>query len=410
MAVRKKSRSKKKTSSLRGKVRKVVKKSLKKAKRSARAVASRSKRPAKKAIRKAGRVAKKAVKKVAKVVISAQTPNHKIRCAINGFGRIGRMVFKAALENKNLEIIAINDLTPVATLAHLLKYDSVHGRFDGEVSSTKKGLLINGKSIPLYAEKDPEKLRWGHHRIDLVFECTGRFLTRQLSRKHLKAGARKVLLSAPHKCPPSEDPIKTIVLGVNDKTLRKSDVIVSNASCTTNCFAPMVKVLDDSFSVRNGYMVTVHAATATQHLVDGPDTNLRRARSALNNIIPTSTGAAKAIGKVMPKMAGKLAASSVRVPLADGSICYFVAEVTKKVDKAAVNIAFRKASLKIPTVLSYCNEPIVSSDIIDDSHSAIFDSLLTAVEGNHLVTVAAWYDNEWGYSCRMIDIAVLMFS
>jgi len=403
MAGRKKTRSKKKTSSLRKK----VKKRVKKVKNSAKKAVRKAKKPAKRVVRKAGRVAKKAVKEAVKAVTSAR--GHKLRCAINGFGRIGRMVFKVALANKQLEIVAINDLTPVSTLAHLLKYDSVHGRFDGEISTTKKGLVINGKEIPLHAEKDPEKLPWGKHRIDLVFECTGRFLTRQLARKHLKAGARKVLLSAPHKCPPSEDQIKTVVLGVNDETLKKSDVIVSNASCTTNCFAPLVKVLDDSFGVRNGYMITVHAATATQHLVDGPDKKLRRARSALNNIIPTSTGAAKAIGKVIPKMDGKIAASSVRVPLADGSICYFVAEVNKKVDKSLVNAAFKKAAGKIPSVLYYCNEPIVSSDIIDDSHSAIFDSLLTAVEGNHLVTVAAWYDNEWGYSCRMIDVALLMF-
>lgn len=356
------------------------------------------------------RALKKVVRNSSHAPTSRHSPSRKLRLAINGFGRIGRMTLKAALNDKQVEVVAINDLTPAKTLAYLFKYDSVHGTFDGEVKAGKNSLIINGKEIPLFAEKDPASLPWGSHRIDLVIECTGRFLSRDLSRKHLKAGARKVLLSAPHKCPSSEDPIKTIVLGVNEKSLRKSDVIVSNASCTTNCFAPLVKVLDDNFGVRNGYMVTVHAATATQHLVDGADSKLRRSRSALMNIIPTSTGAAKAIGQVIPKMDGKLAASSVRVPVADGSICYFVAEVNKAVDEKTVNAAFKKAAAKIPKVLSYRNEELVSQDIIDDPHSSIFDSLLTEVEGKHLVTVGAWYDNEWGYSCRLIDVAKLLFS
>ena len=320
------------------------------------------------------------------------------------------MTFLAGLGNAHLEFVAINDLTAPKSLAHLLKYDSVHGRFAGEVGYTDRSLIVNGKEIPVTAVADPEQLPWGAMRVDLVFECTGRFLNRTVAAKHLKAGARKVLLSAPHKCTPSEERIKTIVLGVNDKELKPADAIISNASCTTNCFAPLAKVLHDNFSMKHGSMITVHAYTSTQHVVDGPDKDLRRARAAAVNIIPTHSGASEAISQVIPALSGKFSAQAVRVPVADGSICYFVAVVDKKVDAGIVNRAFQTASQgNLNAVIRYTDEPIVSSDIIHDPHSCIFDAGLTVVEGGHLVTVAAWYDNEWGYSCRMIDIGLLMF-
>lgn len=323
-----------------------------------------------------------------------------IRVAINGFGRIGRMVFRASKGHDDIDIVAINDLTDNKTLAHLLKYDSVHGRFDGEVKATDNSLIINGKEIKAYAEKDPENLPWGDLDIDVVIESTGFFLTKELVSKHLIAGAKKVLLSAP----PKDDDIKTIVLGVNDKEITEDEVILSNASCTTNCFAPIAKVLHDNFGINVGFMVTAHAYTVTQRLVDGPHKDLRRARSAALNIIPTSSGAAKAVAKVIPEIGARLHSSAMRVPVADGSVIYFICEIKKHASVEEINDLFRNVSNNhMKDILEYCEEEIVSSDIIGNRHSCIFDSLRTTVDKD-LVKIVAWYDNEYGYSCRIVDM------
>jgi len=331
-----------------------------------------------------------------------------IRVAINGFGRIGRMVLKAGLKDKNIDFVAINDLTDNETLAHLFKYDSVQGIFDGDVKASSDSLVIDGKKIKVFEEKDPEDLPWKELKIDVVVESTGFFNTNTLAYKHVKAGAKKVVVSAPCKCETNdkgvcEIPLKTLVLGVNDKEY-KNEEIISNASCTTNCLAPMVKVLNDNLGIKKGFMTTVHAYTSDQRIVDGPHKDLRRARAAAANIVPTTTGAAKAVTEVIPALTGRLDGIAIRVPIPDGSVTDFVCEVSKKTSAEEVNKLFKEASEKMKGVLEYSTAPLVSSDIVGNPNSCIFDSLLTSVIEGNLVKVLGWYDNEWGYSNRMIDL------
>jgi len=333
-----------------------------------------------------------------------------IKVAINGFGRIGRMVLKAGLKDPKIEFVAINDLTDNKTLAHLFKYDTVHGIFPGEVKATENELIINGKKIKAFAEKEPEKLPWKKLKIDVVVESTGFFRTNVLANKHIKAGAKKVVVSAPCKCETNkkgvcEIPLKTLVKGVNEHEY-KGEKIISNASCTTNCLAPMVKVLNDNFKVKKGFMTTIHAYTADQRIVDGPHKkDLRRARAAASNIVPTTTGAAKAVTEVIPELAGKLDGMAIRVPVPDGSVTDFVCEVEKETSIEEINKLFKSVSKnELKKVIEYTEEPIVSSDIVGNPHSIIFDALSTKVIDKKLIKILGWYDNEWGYSSRMIDI------
>ncbi|MEM4755947.1 MAG: type I glyceraldehyde-3-phosphate dehydrogenase [Candidatus Woesearchaeota archaeon] len=327
-----------------------------------------------------------------------------IKVAINGFGRIGRMVFRAGCNDPNIHFVAVNDITNTKTLAHLLKYDSVHKRFPGEVIPTPDGLLINGKFLKVFAERDPERLPWKELGIDVVVESTGFFTEREGAQKHLKAGARKVLISAPAK---GQD--FTIVKGVNEHLYNPSlHHIISNASCTTNCLAPIVKVLHDNYGVEKGFMTTVHAYTSDQRIHDAPHTDLRRARAAAENITPTTTGAASAVAEVIPDLKGKLDGMAIRVPVPDGSITDFVAILKREVSKEEVNTLFRNVSqYHLKGVLEYTEDPIVSTDIVGNPHSCIFDALCTKVHGS-LVKVVAWYDNEWGYSCRVIDVVKII--
>ena len=324
-----------------------------------------------------------------------------VRIAINGFGRIGRAVFKIALE-KGLNIVAINDLTSVDNLAYLLKYDTVYRRYDRKVEAKGKNLVVNGKKIPVFGETNPENLPWKKLKVDIVAECTGFFAYREGASKHLKAGSKRVLISAPAK-----DPDITVVKGVNDYKLKRQK-IVSNASCTTNCFAPIVKVPNDNFGIRKGFMTTVHAYTGDQRILDGPHKKWRRGRAAAMSIVPTTTGAAKAVCEVLPEMKGKLDAIAMRVPVADGSIVDFVAETDESVTAEEINKTFMKASKgKMKGIMEYMEEEIVSSDIIGNPHSCIIDGLSTRVNGN-MVKVLGWYDNEYGYSNRMVDILKTM--
>jgi len=323
-----------------------------------------------------------------------------VRVGINGFGRIGRLVFKRMMQLGGFEVLVINDLTDATTLAHLLKYDSVHGKYPADVKATANGISVGGKEIKVLAEKDPSKLPWKELNIDVVLESTGVFTKREKLQLHLDAGAKKVILSAP----PKDDIDAIVVLGVNDEAIKPEHKIISNASCTTNCLAPMVKVLDDAFGIKKGFMTTVHAYTNDQVMLDQPHKDLRRARAAAVSIIPTTTGAAKAVGKVLPHLKGKLDGFSLRVPTPDGSITDFVCELNKEVTKEEVNAAFKKASeTNLKGYLEYCEDPIVSVDIVGNPSSCIFDSLSTMVMGN-TVKVMGWYDNEWGYSCRMVDL------
>jgi len=325
------------------------------------------------------------------------------KIAINGFGRIGRLAFKILLQNPNSEVVAINDLTDNKTLAHLLKYDSVHGKFPGTVSYDDNSITVNGKRIEVYAEAKPENLPWKSLGVDVVIESTGRFTDTDSAGKHITAGARKVIISAPGK----GEGLKTIVLGVNDDVLTGEEEVVSNASCTTNCLAPMVKVLDDLCGIENGFMTTIHAYTSDQRLQDAPHKDLRRARAAACSIIPTSTGAAKAVGEVMPHLKGKLNGNAMRVPIPDGSVTDFTCVVRNPKSVAEINAAFKAASENGPMkgILEYTTDPIVSIDIVGNSHSCIFDSDLTMVIGN-TVKVVGWYDNEAGYSHRIADLAI----
>lgn len=329
----------------------------------------------------------------------------KIRIAINGFGRIGRLSFRRLIEKENMEVVAINDLTDNATLAHLLKYDSVHGKFKGDVSSDQDSITVNGHKIHAYAERDPKNLPWKELNIDVVLESTGRFVDEAGAGMHLTAGARKVVISAPAK-----GNIPTVVLGVNDDTLTGDETIVSNASCTTNCLAPMAKVLDDVFGIEKGYMTTVHAYTADQNLQDGPHSDLRRARAAALSIVPTSTGAAKALGLVLPGLKGKLDGYALRVPTPDGSLTDLTVILKKEASVEEINNALKKASeTTLKGILEYSVDPIVSIDIVGNTHSCIFDSQLTSANGT-LVKVVGWYDNEYGYSSRVADLIGKLFN
>jgi glyceraldehyde 3-phosphate dehydrogenase len=324
----------------------------------------------------------------------------KTKIAINGFGRIGRITFRNLIQMDNVEVVAINDLTDNATLAHLLKYDSAHGIFGGEVSSDADYLYVEGAKIHALAEKDPTQLPWAKLEIDVVIECTGRFTDAEKAGMHLSAGAKKVVISAP-----GTGDVQTIVLGVNDAEINHERKIYSNASCTTNCLAPMAKVLDEAFGIESGFMQTVHAYTADQNLQDAPHKDLRRARAAAISIVPTSTGAAKAVGLVLPHLNGKLNGSSLRVPTITGSITDFTVTLKKAATVAEVNAAFKAAAEgPLKGILQYTDEPLVSVDIIGNKHSCIFDSGLTIVLGN-TVKVLGWYDNEAGYSARLADLA-----
>ncbi len=323
----------------------------------------------------------------------------KIRVAINGFGRIGRLSFRQLLTKENVEIVAINDLTDNATLAHLLKYDSVHGKFAGTVSSDGDSLTVDGNRINAYAERDPKNLPWKQLNIDVVLESTGRFVDEAGAGMHIQAGCKKVVISAPAK-----GNIPTVVLGVNDDTLTGQETILSNASCTTNCLAPMAKVLDDVFGIEKGYMTTIHAYTADQNLQDAPHSDLRRARAAALSIVPTSTGAAKAVGLVLPQLKGKLDGNAMRVPTPDGSLTDLTVVLKREVTIDEINAAMKQASEgAMKGIVEYCTDPIVSIDIIGNPHSCIFDSQLTAVNGT-LAKVVGWYDNEYGYSSRVADL------
>ncbi len=326
------------------------------------------------------------------------------KIGINGFGRIGRCFFRAATA-AGMDIVAVNDITDAKTLAHLLKYDSVFHKFSGTVKASADGLSVNGKEVKVLAIRDPAEVPWSKFGADIVVESTGLFTNREMAAKHLKGGAKKVLISAPAK---GQD--VTIVPGVNmDKYDAKAHTIVSLASCTTNCVTPIVKVLNDSCKIRHGFMTTAHAYTNDQRILDLPHHDLRRARAAAISIIPTSTGAAIATTEVLPELKGKLHGIALRVPVPDGSIVDFVAEIVQPTTPEYVNEAFRKAAEgPMRGVLEYSEEPLVSSDVVGNPHSAVFDSLSTMVLDNTLVKVFAWYDNEWGYSNRLVDMAKVM--
>lgn len=328
-----------------------------------------------------------------------------VKLAINGFGRIGRKVFREALEQKDLEVVAINDLTDAAMLAHLLKYDSVHGIFNADVSSEGDYLIVNGKNIRVFAEKDPSALPWKEEQVDIVIECTGIFSTTQAASKHIEAGAKKVILSQPAK-----DDMPTFVMGVNeDQYNPATDHVVSNASCTTNCLAPVAKVLQDQFGIKRGMMTTIHSYTNDQRILDLPHSDYRRARAAAESMIPTTTGAAAAVAKVLPILKGKLDGMAVRVPTPNVSIVDFVAELDKNVTVEELNAALKKASQnELKGIMDYNEIPLVSRDYNGNTASSTVDGLSTMVLGDNLVKVLAWYDNESGYSARCIDLALLM--
>ena len=327
----------------------------------------------------------------------------KINVAINGFGRIGRVFFRIAFANPTINIVAINDITDSKTLAHLLKYDSVHGKFNGEIKHDNDHIYINGNEIKIFASKDPENLPWKALDIDIVIESTGHFLTRETAQKDLTAGAKKIILSAPA----TDDTIKTIVLGVNDELLSSDDIIVSNASCTTNCASPMLKVLRQ-WGIEEAYVTTVHSYTGDQRLHDAPHKDLRRARAAAMSIIPTTTGAAKALGKIFPDLEDKLGGCGMRVPVPDGSLTDITCVLKDYPNVEQINAAFKQAAeTDLKGILEYSEDPLVSVDVIGNSHSVVFDSDFTSVVGN-LVKVIGWYDNEFGYSSRLVDLVIKM--
>jgi len=324
-----------------------------------------------------------------------------VKVAINGFGRIGRLVFRVIQNDPNVEVVAINDLTDAKTLAHLLKYDSVHGRYPGNVSFEGDTLVAGDAKVKVLAERDPSALPWGAMNVDIVVEATGVFRAKAQIENHIKAGAKKVVLTVPAK----DEIDNTIVLGVNDDELKASDKIVSNASCTTNCLGPVAKILHDTFGIKRGLMTTIHGYTNDQVILDLPHSDLRRARAAAENIIPTTTGAARAVGKVIPALNGKLDGGAMRVPVADGSLVDLVCELEKDTTVEEINAAMKKAADgPMKGILEYTEDPIVSSDIIDNPHSSIFDALSTTVMGGNFIKVMSWYDNEWGYSNRVVDL------
>ncbi len=326
------------------------------------------------------------------------------RVAINGFGRIGRLVFRAA-QGGNLEVVGINDLTDAATLAHLLKWDSIHGRFDGDVAADGDAIVVNGVRIPVTAERDPAKLPWKANQVEIAIESTGIFADREGASKHLEAGAERVLITAPAK-----DPDVTVVLGVNGDSFDPAKHrIVSNASCTTNCLGPVAKVLHDRYGIEAGWMTTIHAYTNDQRILDFPHSDLRRARAAAVSMIPTSTGAARAIGLVMPDLQGKLDGFAMRVPTADVSVVDLAVQLGADADGDAINQAMREAADgPMKGVLEVCDEPLVSNDFKGNPHSSILDSAYTKVMNGRFAKVMSWYDNEWGYSNRVVDLAERM--
>lgn len=328
-----------------------------------------------------------------------------VKIAINGFGRIGRNVFKVLESRNDVDIVAINDLTAPATLAHLLKYDSVFGVFNGTVEAKEQSIVVNNREYKIFAEKDPTQLPWKELGIDIVLECTGKFRDREGLMKHIQAGAKKVIISAPAS--KGTDVDITVAIGVNDDKLTKDHILISNASCTTNCLAPVVKVLQENFGIEYGFMNTIHAYTNDQIILDSPHKDLRRARAAGLSIIPTSTGAAKAIGLVMPELAGKLNGSSMRVPVPDGSVVDLYVFLQKDTTAEQINATLKKyAESSLKGILQYCEDPIVSHDIVGNTHSSIVDAELTFVTEKRFARVVAWYDNEFGYSNRLAEIAV----
>jgi len=327
-----------------------------------------------------------------------------MKVAINGFGRIGRLVFRAARDT-DLEFVAINDLTDAKTLAHLLKYDSIHGRYPGEVTCEGNNLVVDGKSIPITAEKDPNKLPWGNLGVDVALECTGRFRSKDQAMAYIKAGAKKVLISAPAK---GHD--GTFIPGINaDEYDKAKHDIISIGSCTTNCLAPMVKVLMENFGIVKGFMTTIHAYTNDQRILDFPHSDLRRARAAAVSMIPTTTGAAKAIAEVFPALKGKMDGCAIRVPTVDASMVDLAVILEKETTVEEINAAMKKAASEKPLSITfeYCEDPIVSVDVIGNPHGSVFDSLMTMTQGN-FVKVFGWYDNEWGFSVRMVDMIKMM--
>lgn len=326
------------------------------------------------------------------------------RIAINGFGRIGRLTLRNLLKKDDIEVVAINDLTDNRTLAHLFKYDTMHGKFEGEVSSDDDSLYINGKKIVCTAIRNPEELPWKELNVDVVLECTGIFRSKSKAGLHLKAGAKRVVISAPAK----DDDVPTYVIGANADKMKASEEIVSNASCTTNCLVPMVTTLDNNFGIEQFFMTTIHAYTSDQNIQDGPHSDLRRARAAAENIVPTSTGAEAAVVLVAPHLKGKIAAHAIRVPVATGSLVDMVCVLKKGASIEEINQKFKDAAdSNLKGVLEYCTDEIVSSDIVRNPHSCIFDAGLTQVNGN-TCRIVGWYDNEAGYSARLADLAEMM--
>jgi glyceraldehyde 3-phosphate dehydrogenase len=323
-----------------------------------------------------------------------------IRVAINGFGRIGRTTLRVMIQRTDMEVVVINDLTDAGTLAHLLKYDSVHRRFNGTVKAEGASIVVNGKPIPVTAVKEPAQLDWKKYEVDVVIESTGKFLDRASAQAHINSGAKRVILSAP----PKGNDIPTVVLGVNDHILDANDPIISNASCTTNCAAPMIKILDDNWQIDDGYITTVHSYTGDQRLHDAPHKDLRRARAAAVSMVPTSTGAAKAITKIFPHLDGRLGGCGIRVPVPDGSITDITCQLKKLPTAEEINAAFRKAAEgELKGILEYTEDPIVSIDIVGNPYSCVYDAEFTSVVGN-MVKVMGWYDNEMGYSARLADL------
>jgi len=328
----------------------------------------------------------------------------KKRIAINGFGRIGRLTFRNLIKNSDVEVVAINDLTDNTTLAHLLKYDTMHGRFDGTISADETHITVNGQKIAALAVRNPAELPWAEMKVDVVLECTGIFLDREKAGLHIQAGAKRVVLSAP----PKADDVPTFVIGANEDQIKDTDTILSNASCTTNCLVPMIMTLDKAFGVEQFFMNTIHAYTSDQNLQDGPHKDLRRARAAAMNIVPTSTGAAKAVVLVVPHLKGKIAAHSMRVPVATGSVTDVVATLKSVQTVESINAAFKAvADGHLKGILEYNTDEIVSGDIVRNQHSCIFDAPLTQVNGN-TCRVVGWYDNEAGYSARLAELTAMV--
>ncbi|KUF43512.1 type I glyceraldehyde-3-phosphate dehydrogenase [Myroides marinus] len=330
----------------------------------------------------------------------------KTRIGINGFGRIGRLMLREAAKNSNVEIVAVNDLMAVEHLAYLIKYDSVHGRFDGTVEVKDGHLVVNGQTIRVTAEKDPSLLKWDEVKVDVVADCTGIFKELDSAQKHIDAGAKKVLISAPSATAPM------FVMGVNEKKLTAADTIISNASCTTNCLAPLAKVVNDNFGIVEALMTTIHAATATQFTVDGPSKkDYRGGRSALNNIIPASTGAAKAVGKVIPELKGKLTGMSMRVPTADVSVVDLTVKVAKGTTYEEIMVVLKKASEnELKGIMAFVEDDVVSQDFVSDTHTCIIDAKAGIALNDTFFKLVAWYDNEYGYSAKMVDMAILLNS